>query len=128
MDKFSSPEQVAEHLQVAPKTVRRWLRDGSIIGIKIGKSWRIHSEDISRFVDEQLFNARLERASRLHPEIEWTRGHCRECGSLMPEPKSRRHWVCSPECREGNDIKANAVVGFGTPEFVDCCATVIPPY
>ena len=130
MDELLTPEQVADQLQVVAKTIRHWLRTGELIGIKIGKSWRIHPDDVRRLIDEQLLTARLERAARTHPQYKWMRGYCRECGVLMPEPESitGNHWVCSQACRDSYDSKADAVVGRGTYEFAQCAATVIPPY
>jgi len=127
MDALFTPDDVAEKLSVTPKTVRDWLRSGELIGIKVGKGWRIHPKDLTRLLDEQLFKARFERAARLHPDVTWARGQCRECGELMPEPQTRDHWVCSPDCKVEYDAKAAAVVGRGTEEFATCCASVVPP-
>ncbi|SNT21583.1 MULTISPECIES: helix-turn-helix domain-containing protein [unclassified Azospirillum] len=130
MSEFSSPEEIAERLAISPKTVREWLRAGELVGIKVGKSWRIHDLDLARLLDEQLFNARLARAQKIHPDLEWTRGQCRECGMLMPEPRKfhNPHWVCSAKCRDAYDDKAAAITGRGTEEFADCAGTVVPPY
>ena len=130
MDELLSPEQVAERLQVTPKTIREWLRSGDLVGVKLGKAWRIHEADVRRLLDEQFLTARIRRASRMHPDRKWGRGYCRECGSLMPEPQEsfRRHWVCSAACKDAYDMKADAVVGRGTLEFAECAATVVPPY
>ena len=128
MPEFMSPDQIAEQLSISAKTVRAWLRSGDLIGIKVGKGWRIHQDDLDRLFSEQLFNARLERASRQHPEHNWIRGYCRECGTLMPEPGRTGHWVCSQICRDNYDAKAAAVVGRGTEEFAMCASTVAPPY
>ncbi len=128
MDALLTPEDVSERLGVTAKTVRQWLRSGELIGIKVGKSWRIHPQDLDRLLNEQLYKARAERAARMYPDFTWVRGYCDECGSLMPEPQGNAHWVCSPECRENHDRKAAAVVGYGTEEFAECSATVVPPY
>lgn len=130
MDELLTPEQVADQLQVSARTVRLWLRGGDLIGIKVGKSWRVHPTDIRRLLDEQLLSARLERAMRVHPEHSWVRGYCRECGMLVPVPGKLggNHWVCSSACQDAYDSKADAVVGRGTPEFAQCASTVIPPF
>ena len=129
MDEFLSPDDVAELLSVTAKTVRDWLRSGDLIGIKVGKSWRIHRTDLDRLIGEQLFKARLERASRVEPSHTWVRGQCCECGILMPEPNSSsHHWVCSPKCKRTYDEKTAAVLGWGTEEFVRSCGTVVPQY
>jgi excisionase family DNA binding protein len=48
-----TPEQVAERLQVSIWTVRRWLREGILGGVRFEGQWRISSDDVARFVDEQ---------------------------------------------------------------------------
>jgi len=128
MGDYLTPEQVATELGVLPKTVRGWLRNGEMIGIKIGKSWRVHPDDLRRIIDEQFFNARFERARRVHSDIDWCRGQCRECGKLMPEPRSNQHWVCSNECLNLYDGKCSTLLGRGSEEFVMACGSVVPPY
>jgi excisionase family DNA binding protein len=128
MGEFSSPEEIADSLGVTSKTVREWLRTGELVGIKVGKNWRVHRRDLARLLDEQLFKARKERAERLHAETEWKRGQCRECGILMPEPTLDRLWVCSPECLVTYDKKLEIVVGRNSDAFVESCGAVVPPY
>jgi excisionase family DNA binding protein len=44
-----TPEEVAERLAVTPNTVRGWLRDGTLKGVKLGKRvWRIREIDLPR--------------------------------------------------------------------------------
>jgi excisionase family DNA binding protein len=45
-----TPEQVAEKLAISPKTVKDWLREGRLKGIKIGRLWRIKPEDLQAFI------------------------------------------------------------------------------
>ncbi len=57
--KMLSPEEVAERLAVTPNTVRGWLREGSLSGIKLGKRiWRINENDLQRYI---CFNIVQER-------------------------------------------------------------------
>jgi len=46
---------VAECLKVYPGTVRRWLRDGKLVGVSLGDraGWRIEKEDLKRFLQQQ---------------------------------------------------------------------------
>ena len=37
-----SPEDVAAALSISPATIRRWLRDGAIAGVKVGRQWRVN--------------------------------------------------------------------------------------
>ena len=40
-EQLMTVDQVAERLQVAPKTVRRWLTAGQLEGGKAGRQWRV---------------------------------------------------------------------------------------
>ncbi len=48
-----TPDEAARILKVSPQTVRRWLRDGSIKGTKVGggKLWRISQATIDNFLE-----------------------------------------------------------------------------
>jgi excisionase family DNA binding protein len=50
--KLLSPDTVAKLLDVSPATVRIWLRNGTLKGLKVGagKLWRISEEDIQDFL------------------------------------------------------------------------------
>ena len=39
-------EQAAEKLSVSPVTIREWLRNGTLVGHKAGRFWRITDADI----------------------------------------------------------------------------------
>jgi excisionase family DNA binding protein len=52
--------QVAERLQVTPRTVKAWLTDGRLQGIKMGRLWRIRPEA----VEELLRSYEHSRAAR----------------------------------------------------------------
>jgi excisionase family DNA binding protein len=47
--------QVAERLQVNVQTVRRWLRNGELIGTPIGgrTGWRVAEPEIQAFLDRR---------------------------------------------------------------------------
>jgi len=49
MDKYYTPEQIAEILIVRPRTVRNWLRDGYLEGKKISNQWRISHDSLQDF-------------------------------------------------------------------------------
>ncbi len=51
VDKMLTPEEVAIRLSVTPNTVRGWLREGSLKGIKLGKRiWRIKEADLLNYL------------------------------------------------------------------------------
>jgi excisionase family DNA binding protein len=45
-DRLLSPDDAAERLGVAPKTVRAWLRTGKVRGVRAGRLWRLRPEDL----------------------------------------------------------------------------------
>ncbi len=46
--------QIAERLQVHPETVRRWLRDGQLVGRNFGgkSGYRVRESDLAAFLAE----------------------------------------------------------------------------
>lgn len=53
-------QQVAERLQVHQETIRKWLREGELVGINLGgkSGWRIRDEEV------EVFLRRREEASK----------------------------------------------------------------
>jgi len=47
-DRLMTVPEVAEYLRVSVPTIWRWLREGTIAGIKIGKSRRIRRSEVVR--------------------------------------------------------------------------------
>ena len=52
-----APEDVASALSISPATIRRWLRDGAIAGVKVGRQWRVNIT----VVREKLASGELAR-------------------------------------------------------------------
>jgi len=50
MEKFYTPEQIAQLLQVNVVTVHRWLRDGKLKSVKLGRLWRVSASNLEEFV------------------------------------------------------------------------------
>ena len=53
MKQLYTIEEVADFLRVSIRTVRRYLKDGTIRGFKVGQNWRISDEEVSRYINEQ---------------------------------------------------------------------------
>lgn len=51
-EKLYNPEEVAEYLGIAEKTVRDYLRSGKLTGSKVGRYWRIRERDVQAFLDK----------------------------------------------------------------------------
>lgn len=52
-DRLLTIEQAADYLQIAPKTVREWLRVGRLPGVKIGRVWRIREASLRAWVEQR---------------------------------------------------------------------------
>lgn len=48
---FYTTKEVAELLQIAPRTVLDMLRAGDLSGVKVVGKWRVTADDIIRYVD-----------------------------------------------------------------------------
>ena len=48
-----SVKEVANILQFHPATVREYLREGKIKGIKLKKEWRVLREDLTDWLEKQ---------------------------------------------------------------------------
>lgn len=65
MEKLLTPEEAASRLIVSPKTVRDWLREGTLNGVKVGKLWRIREADLKNFIARSANdNAALAKESQ----------------------------------------------------------------
>ena len=53
--KYLTAEQVAERLQVHPRTVKRWLQAGELNGYQLGDraGWRVSEDDLTAFLDKR---------------------------------------------------------------------------
>jgi excisionase family DNA binding protein len=49
-ERFLTTEDIAEQLQVTEYTVRKWIRDGAIPAIRVGKNWRVAPADYQAFL------------------------------------------------------------------------------
>lgn len=49
---FQTVKDVADMLKVGEPTVRRWIKDGELRAIDIGRGWRIAPDDLSEFLHQ----------------------------------------------------------------------------
>jgi len=61
-DTFYSVEQIARMLHMHPKTIQRYIREGKLRAVKIGKGWRITGHDVSRFTEAHCASAGADAA------------------------------------------------------------------
>ena len=46
-------DEAAEYLKITPNVLRRWVRDGKLVGVKLGNHWRIYEDDLQAFLEAQ---------------------------------------------------------------------------
>lgn len=51
-NKFYTIDQVAEMLEMHHKTIRKFITDGKLQAVKVGKQWRISGHDLSIFLEK----------------------------------------------------------------------------
>ena len=49
-EKWSSLEEIAEHIQVHKDTIRLWIKKGEIPAHKIGRLWRFKISEVDEWV------------------------------------------------------------------------------
>jgi excisionase family DNA binding protein len=63
MEDLLTVEQAAAKLQIAPKTLKDWLRAGHIKGVRLGKLWRVKEQDLEAFVNQSADEDRADIAA-----------------------------------------------------------------
>lgn len=48
---FHTVEQISEMLNIHPKTIQRYIREGRLRAVKVGKGWRVSGHDLSAFLE-----------------------------------------------------------------------------
>lgn len=54
-DRRLTVSEIAEYFRVDPESVRRWLREGKLLGINLGRGpgWRIRLGDLELFIADR---------------------------------------------------------------------------
>jgi len=63
MEKYLTSEQVATLLQVHPFTVLKYLKSGTLEGVKIGRVYRIKESDVEKFLSDNTIGKGKKRQS-----------------------------------------------------------------
>ena len=50
MEKYYTPEEIADNLKVHLKTVYNWIKNGSLKAVKVGHFWRISETELNRLL------------------------------------------------------------------------------
>lgn len=52
---YYTVEQISNMLSIHPKTIQRYIREGKLRAIKIGKAWRVAGFDLSAFTESDNY-------------------------------------------------------------------------
>ncbi len=52
-EQYYTVEQISEILKMHPKTIQRYIREGKLNAVKIGKGWRVNGHDLSTFMESE---------------------------------------------------------------------------
>ena len=56
---YYTVDQISNMLNIHPKTIQRYIREGKLRAAKIGKGWRITGHDLSNFTESNNSEARF---------------------------------------------------------------------
>jgi excisionase family DNA binding protein len=61
MDKLLTVSEVAEQLSVTEETIRRWLRDGKLEGVRLSRraGWRIRQASVDAMLEGYAMEGKL---------------------------------------------------------------------
>lgn len=67
--KYYSAAKVAEILKIHEKTVQRYIREGKMQAVKVGKAWRISGHDLSSFLEQNSTTLSAETSEQIERKI-----------------------------------------------------------
>lgn len=88
-------EQAVEILGTSRPTLTRWIKEGKIKALKVGRQWRFYRQDLERFLKGQA--PRVESLASADPLVEQLRGRLAELGK---PPAAKLPPGTSPETGE----------------------------
>lgn len=71
-EKFFTTEQVAKMLQVHPFTILKFIRNGKLKGMKLGRMYRITESNMKEFIESQSTQKPNKLKKELPPTSEET--------------------------------------------------------
>ena len=69
-EKFYTTEQVANILQVHPFTILKFIKQGKLKGIKLGRVYRIQESDVQKFLEERMTQPGKKSEKKQEPKVE----------------------------------------------------------
>lgn len=78
IERFLTTEQVANILQVHPFTILKFLKQGKLKGVKLGRVYRIKESDVHEFLDERAVGGKVTKKAPKQEQIESEKPQIRE--------------------------------------------------
>ena len=70
IERFLTTEQVANILQVHPFTILKFLKEGKLKGVKLGRVYRIKESDVHEFLEERMTKSKPAKVKDSVPQEE----------------------------------------------------------
>lgn len=68
IERFLTTEQVANILQVHPFTILKFLKEGKLKGVKLGRVYRIKESDVHEFLEERMTKGKTAKVKEPTPK------------------------------------------------------------
>lgn len=69
IEKYLTTEQVANILQVHPLTILKFIKQGKLKGVKIGRVYRIQEADVKQFLEERKMGHEKKDHAKAEPKV-----------------------------------------------------------
>lgn len=63
LGEYLTLSQFCDYFTLNEQTVRRWLREGQLPGLRIGRAWRIHKDTVAKIESGELVISESEGES-----------------------------------------------------------------
>lgn len=83
MERYYTPEQIAQLLTIQKQTVYAWLRSGKLSGVKLGKIWRVSEGHLQGYLGEKTPSPSSQSPTPVQPLT------ATQIRSLPPEERKR---------------------------------------
>lgn len=70
MERFFTTEQVANILQVHPFTILKFIKEGKLKGVKLGRVYRIKEGDVQEFLESRTVANGTSGSSKKHTTVD----------------------------------------------------------
>ncbi len=69
IEKFFTTEQVANILQVHPFTILKFIKQGKLKGVKLGRVYRIKESDVKEFLEERMTGGKPRKEEKAEEKV-----------------------------------------------------------